>query len=199
MSNHSREDPERLLAPAAKRKVVRRSQVLKTPYFSVVAKRVEGDGLGDPYYAVETLDYVTVVAVTARDELVLVRQFRPVVEAVCLELPSGHVDDGETPEASARRELFEETGYTAAAFHPVCHMKPDIGRLGNRLWAFFAPDARPAAQPWTPEPGVERLLCSNERFRELLRRGEFDHALNLAALMMVLVQGKLPAAFLVDA
>ncbi len=176
-----------------------RSEVLKTPYFTLVAKRIEGGAPEDPYYAVEALDYVAAVAVTARGELVLVRQFRPVVEAVCLELPAGHVDEGETPEAAARRELLEETGYTADSFEAVCHVKPDVGRLGNRMWAFFARDARPAAKAWTPEPGVQPLLCSGERFRELLRKGEFDHALHMAALLMALVKGKLPASFLLDA
>jgi len=180
-------------------RIVARREVLKTPYFALVAKEVAGGKPNDPYYAVDTLDYVTVVALTMSQELVLVRQFRPVVEALCLELPSGHVDPGETPEQSARRELFEETGYTADAFEQVCHAKPDIGRLGNRMWAFFARGAKPAGEPWTPEPGVERLLCSGPRFRELLKNGEFDHALHLAALLMVLVKHKLPPAFLVDA
>ena len=179
-------------------KIVSRREVVKTPYFALVAKEVAGGRPDDPYYAVETLDYVTVVAVTAREELVLVRQYRPVVESYCLELPSGHVDRGESPEASARRELFEETGYTAESFEQVCHAKPDIGRLGNRMWCYFARGAHPAQGPWTPEAGVERLLCPAERFRGLLRTGEFDHALHLAALLMVLVKGKLPASFLVE-
>ena len=68
----------------------------------------------------------------------------------------------------------------------------------GRTW-IVRDDARPAATPWTPEPGVQPLLCSGERFRELLRKGEFDHALHMAALLMALVKGKLPASFLVDA
>jgi ADP-ribose pyrophosphatase len=44
-------------------------------------------------------------------ELLLQKQFRPPLDKVCIEFPAGLVDKGETPEAAAIRELFEETGY----------------------------------------------------------------------------------------
>ena len=52
-----------------------------------------------------------VLALTPDREVVLVREFRPGVEDMLLELPGGLVDDGEEPAAAARRELLEETGY----------------------------------------------------------------------------------------
>ena len=45
------------------------------------------------------------------DEIVLVRQFRPPANRLMLEFPAGLIDPGETPEATAVRELYEETGY----------------------------------------------------------------------------------------
>jgi ADP-ribose pyrophosphatase len=54
---------------------------------------------------------VVVVALTEQNELVLVEQFRKPQNANVLEAPAGLVDDGETFEQSAVRELLEETGY----------------------------------------------------------------------------------------
>lgn len=43
-------------------------------------------------------------------------QYRPPVKSLCVELPAGLIDKGESPETSAIRELYEETGYGGDAF-----------------------------------------------------------------------------------
>ena len=64
---------------------------------------------------------VGVIAITDNDELVLVEQFRIPVSSRVLELPAGLVGDlaEETIEAAARRELLEETGFTAVSLVPL--------------------------------------------------------------------------------
>jgi len=179
-------------------RIVSRREVFKTPSLSILAKEAAAACPGDPYYAVRTLDYVAILAVTPVQEVVLVKQFRPVVESVCLELPAGHVEPGESPGIAARRELFEETGYTADAFDLVSQANPDVGRLENLMWVFFARGARPSTENWTPEPGVERVICPAAEFRQHLKKGRFDHALHLAALLMAILHGKLPPTFLLQ-
>src|SRR5437899_5247818 len=89
--------------------IIERKTEFSTPWFQLVSKRVAGEAA--PYYALAMADYVAIVAFTRRDELVLVRQFRPAIERHTLELPSGHVERNETPETAARRELLEECGF----------------------------------------------------------------------------------------
>jgi len=67
--------------------------------------------------SVAGVDAVAILALLRRasapeaTELLLVRQFRPPVGRVTIELPAGLVDKGETAEVAALRELKEETGY----------------------------------------------------------------------------------------
>ncbi|MBI5100648.1 MAG: NUDIX hydrolase [Nitrospirae bacterium] len=56
---------------------------------------------------------VVIVPFTGDGSVILIRQFRPAVDAYVIELPAGLVDPGEKPEDAARRELIEETGYRA--------------------------------------------------------------------------------------
>ena len=62
---------------------------------------------------------VAVVAVTPDQRLVMVRQYRYAAGRFLLEIPAGTLEPGEDPEDTARRELREETGYSAKNLRPL--------------------------------------------------------------------------------
>jgi ADP-ribose pyrophosphatase len=163
--------------------IVRRDDVFNTPYFRLVGKHLAGAVDGDPFYALELPDYVSIVAQTTSREIVLVRQFRPAVETITLELPAGLVDVGDTPENTAMRELKEETGFVANRVTLVGCLKPDTGRLSNRLWVYFAPDVVRDTTA-APETGMEVVVKTPSQLSSALADGAFDHALHVAALLL---------------
>jgi len=62
----------------------------------------------------QAIDIIATLRRSGRpDALVLVLVYRPPVDQWVIEMPAGMIDPGEAPEAAARRELTEETGYTA--------------------------------------------------------------------------------------
>lgn len=168
--------------------IVARETVLTTPYFQVVGKRLDGQPDGEPYYSLELLDYVSVVATTADGRFVLVRQFRQAVEAMTLELPAGHVELGQTPEAAARAELVEETGYAAKSVTLVGCLRPDTGRLANRAWVYVAPAAERTSR-WEPEPGIDVVVATRDELAQWLRDGTFDHAIHVASIFLAVQAG----------
>ena len=172
-------------------RVVARETVLKTPWFEVVAKTLAGGLDTGPYYAVVPDDYVAVLGLTPEGRILFVRQYRPVTETVTLELPCGLVDAGETPEAAAARELMEETGYRAEALELLGNLVPDAGRLGNRLWCFFAAGTVPVKPLQPSEPGLEALAMAPEEVARRLADGSIENAPVYAIFMLAQVKGRL--------
>jgi ADP-ribose pyrophosphatase len=159
-----------------------------TPWFQILAKTMRHGE--EPYYSLKLPDYAAVVAITEEQRVLIVRQYRPAVERDTLELPSGIVDPGETPEAAARRELLEETGYEAAEVEVLGAMEPDTGRLGNRIWSCVATGVR-RIEGRAPEEGIEVLTYSLPELKRATAEGEFNHALHVAVLLVAMVQGKI--------
>jgi ADP-ribose pyrophosphatase len=157
-----------------------------TPWFEVVEKKLDSEAF--PYYALRMQDYVTVVAITAEKDVVLVRQFRPAVERYTLELPSGHVELDEPPEQAARRELAEETGFRANRLTFLGTLFTDTGRMENRLWCFLAPKVKAFPEGFRPEPSVERVLVPQSVLMNLIGNTEFNHALDLAVIMLAIAR-----------
>jgi ADP-ribose diphosphatase len=162
--------------------------LLDTKWFRVVARPQQE---GDPYYMLELQDYVVVVALTTSRHLLFVRQYRPVVQRQTLELPGGHVEDGESPEHAAGRELLEETGFEAPHLELLGTLVPDVGRLANRMWCYFACGVMPSSGSPLRESGVSVVELSNQDIWRSVTDGTIDHALNLAALLLAANAGKI--------
>lgn len=163
--------------------ILDRIAVFTTPWFSLIEKRVRTGDEEQLFYAIAAADYVCVVPITAAGKIVLVRQYRPAIESDAVELPSGHVDAGETPEAAAARELLEETGFRAESMELTGCLSSDVGRLSNRQWCFRA---KVIPTDSLPEHGVEVLLVTRVRLREMIASGDFSHAPHVAAIYLAL-------------
>lgn len=135
------------------------------------------------FSVIEAPDWVNVWAVTDDGRVVLIRQFRHGTRDVSLEIPGGAVDPGEAPEAAARRELAEETGYTAARWTHLGTVAPNPAIQANRCHTFLAAGARPTGTTnLGPGEEIEVVLATAAEVRERVRSGEIDHALVVAAL-----------------
>lgn len=159
-----------------------------TRWFDVVVRPALD---GQPYYMLELDDYVTVIATTVEGRVLLVRQYRPVVERETVELPSGHVDPGESPEQAGRRELLEETGFVAGTMEHLGTLVPDVGRLTNRMWCYFAADVQPGAGTPALEDGISLVTVPAVEALRMAADGTMDHALNLSALFLAVARGRL--------
>lgn len=73
-------------------------------------------------------DGVMILPVTEDGEVIILKQYRPVINDYLYELPAGIVDPGETIEEAAKRELFEETGLKCKSYELI--LKPSYSSVG---------------------------------------------------------------------
>jgi len=112
---------------------------LSIPWYEQITKEVIFPCEREPqlYYSIKPSDYVTALTHTLDNRFIILKQYRPAVEDYTYELPSGHLEDGESPDEAVRRELREETGCVADHVSLLGEVIPDTGRLENRFSSRF--------------------------------------------------------------
>jgi 8-oxo-dGTP pyrophosphatase MutT (NUDIX family) len=142
------------------------------------------------YWISEFPPWVNVVAVTAADEVLLVRQFRPGLGAVHFEIPAGVVDGSDSDfEAAARRELAEETGYGGGRWSPLLTLSANPALTTNLTHAFLAEGVEPLGAPApdaTEDLRLHRVPVGD--LANLIEEGEVVQALHAAPLLQYLLR-----------
>lgn len=175
-------------------KILPRRNLQMSPWVTIVEREIEF-APGEPpqiYHAISQPDYVVVLARTTDGRIPLVRQYRPAVEGFTLELPSGNIDAGEDPVETCRRELQEETGFTAAACRPLGISSVSTVRMSSYMHAYFA-DIDGRAEGFTPEPGVSVELVSVSELVRLTASGEFCHYPHVGVILVAMLAGLIDA------
>ena len=135
----------------------------------------------------ELSSWANILALTKDHEVVLIKQYRHGVQKVLWEIPGGVVEDGEVPLEGVKRELLEETGYSAAEFIQVGALYPNPAFQTNTMYCFLALDAeKVTGQSLDDGEDIEVHLIPLKELVEMTKRGDFPHALQVAALFHAL-------------
>jgi 8-oxo-dGTP pyrophosphatase MutT (NUDIX family) len=140
-----------------------------------------------PYWVIEQPSWVNVVAVTADDHVVLVRQFRYGIGEAHLEIPGGYAEPGEDPMTAAQRELAEETGFSGGEWAQLFKLAPNPALQDNWVYSFIARGVREAAAQNLDEgEDLTVELHHRSRLDDLIAHGRIVHALHVAPLLAYL-------------
>jgi ADP-ribose pyrophosphatase len=115
--------------------------------------------------------------------ILLERQYRHAAQAYLWELPAGRKDPHESALAGAKRELLEETGYTASTWRRILHFYVSPGFLDETMTVFLARGLRPGiAQPEQDERITVRFF-SLSAARKMIFAGQIRDAKTIAGVL----------------
>ena len=165
-------------------KIINTKKILKDRWIDVRADECElpnGDIL-KPFYVLGYPDFVNALAITADGRIILNREYRHGTQTTKLELPSGTVDNGETPEDAIRRELLEETGYSFERIIMTAKVSPNPANHTNFAYSFLAiGGVKVAEQKLDISELIENVLITMDDFLIKLYNNEFDNAMHIAS------------------
>jgi ADP-ribose pyrophosphatase len=156
--------------------------LLENAFLRVREDRVRGRASEGLHYVVELPRAATIVPVLDDGRLLMIRQYRHSVGRAILELPGGRVDPAETPEAAARRELVEETGYEALTYEPLGKFLPVAGISDHVGFLFEARGLRPAPRRLEDFEEIDLVPMAFADVDRALAAGEIEDAFCLVGL-----------------
>jgi ADP-ribose pyrophosphatase len=88
-------------------------QIYSNDLIKLFEDTLDLDGEDKIYIRAIRRNYSTIVPFISKNELLVIRSYRHLVDSIQVEAPSGYIEDAESPDQAAKRELQEETGYEA--------------------------------------------------------------------------------------
>lgn len=165
--------------------LIKTTKLYEGKVFRLVRQQIQTPSKQDFYYDIlEHPGAVTIVPVTSDNMIIFVRQYRPAVGGLLLELPAGTLEKGELPELCANRELREETGMSASNLKKIGEFYLVPGYSTEYQYIFLAQGLSSA-----PLIGDEDEFLSVEQIHiaqvyNMVDMGKFLDAKSIAALTL---------------
>jgi ADP-ribose pyrophosphatase len=128
---------------------------------------------------------VLIVPVLPDGRLVVERQFRYPLNRVFIEFPAGKLDPGETPLATARRELVEEAGYAATEWTRLGTVHTVVSYSTEAIEFFLAEGLTHVGAQLDHGEFLEIGVLSVDEMLAALDRGEITDVKTVAALLLI--------------
>ena len=125
---------------------------------------------------------VAVLPILNDGRIVMIRQHRVAVDAELIELPAGTLEPNESPVSTARRELIEETGYTAKNVSQITSFYTSPGFMREEMFLFKATDLIPGPTDMEDGEKIVTVIATLEEAMAMIARGEIKDAKTIIGL-----------------
>jgi 8-oxo-dGTP pyrophosphatase MutT (NUDIX family) len=138
------------------------------------------------YHTIEGPDWASIVPITDGGRIVLTEEYRHGARKTLLQLPGGHIEEGEGALAAGRRELLEETGFTGGTWYELGTIFAASARLTSVVHLYLALGVKAQGRP-RRDVGEDIRVCTMpwSKFSREMVHGQIDlsDTCDLATLM----------------
>lgn len=169
-------------------KLLKKKIIFSNEWIKLIKKRIKFlyKGTGD-YYSVEQRDYVYVLLQTSNNLFPMVKQYRHAINKYTLEFPSGLLEDKESPNECARREVMEETGHLVKRLIKLSTIYPDSGRLSNKVHMFYAKSDKKKIKKIDKNEEIKIFYYSKEQIKKLIKANKILHQPHIGLFYKALI------------
>lgn len=171
-------------------KVTSSKHIHSAKYFSVVE---EGVVLPNGHSSTRTVVYhpgaIIVIPMLDDQHIVFVKQYRHAIRDTIIELPAGTIENKEEPLACAKRELIEETGYSAVDWHNLGEIYPAPGFCSELQYVYLAKNLSTAFLEKDDDEIIEVVVLSKNDALQMIKSGEIKDAKTIASLCRAQICG----------
>jgi ADP-ribose pyrophosphatase len=170
-----------------KARIVSSKLVYEGPVFGVRRDEViEPSGVHATREVITHPGSVVVLPILPDGRILLIRQYRHATRQFMWELVAGRIDNNESPQKGAARELIEETGYRAKKFRVFLDVFPTPGFLEERMYILLAEGLTPGeAEPEEDEKITSKAFTRKE-VEQMIRRNKIRDAKTIAGILYYL-------------
>jgi len=145
------------------------------------------DGKKAKREVVEHRGAVVIVPLLEGERIVMVKQYRYPVGEDLLELPAGTLEEGESPLEGAKRELLEETGYTAQKMTELTSFYSSPGFCDERIHLFLAKGLKAKKQDLDSDERIDVELYTLDELVNMIKGGKIRDAKSIVGILYYLL------------
>ena len=155
--------------------------------FNLVRENVTLDnGVITDMEFVEHPGATAIIPMLNESRIILLKQYRHALRKYIWEIPAGTIDPQESVINCAKRELIEETGYSAEQWQKLGEMTPVPGYSDERIHIYLATDLLPAEQNLDRDEIINVHEIEFDEAMEMVKAGKIQDAKSIAGLYMAL-------------
>lgn len=127
---------------------------------------------------------VLIIPFLSKEKVILLKQFRPVINSYIYELPAGTLDDGELPLSCARRETIEEIGYAAKIMKKLGVIFPVPGYSTEKITIYKAQKLKKEKIDSQKDEVISSFVVTRRKVKELFKKGRLVDSKTISAFCM---------------